>query len=126
MSDDVLMFFSKNPGALPIYEELERRVLAALPGTRVEAARTQISFKGRHLFACASFLPVRRAAQRPRVYLTVTFGLGYKKISPRIDAAAEVRPTRWTHHVLVTSPQEIDDELTGWIMESFELSEGGR
>ena len=43
--------------------------------------------------------------------MTVTFGLDHPKESHRIDAAAEPDPHRWTHHVMVGSPDEIDDEL---------------
>ena len=42
--------------------------------------------------------------------MTVTFGLGYRKDSPRIDVATQPYPGRWTHHVMVGSAEEIDEE----------------
>ena len=54
--------------------------------------------------------------------MTVTFGLGYRKESPRIDVATEPYPGRWTHHVMVGSVDEIDEELLGWIQEAAEFS----
>ena len=54
--------------------------------------------------------------------MTVTFGLGYRKDSPRIDVATQPYPGRWTHHVMVGSAEEIDEELLGWIQEAAEFS----
>ncbi len=69
-----------------------------------------------------SFNPCRRAKVRPSVWMTVTFGLSYRKDSLRIDAATEPYPNRWIHHVMVGSKEEIDDELMGWIREAAEFS----
>lgn len=40
-----------------------------------------------------------------------------------IDAASEPYPNRWTHHVLVSDRNEIDDELMGWIKEAAAFSD---
>lgn len=48
----------------------------------------------------------------------MTFGLGYRVRSPRIDVAVEPYPGRFTHHVLVSGAGEIDDELMGWVKEA--------
>lgn len=57
MSDETLLFFDGHVAALPIYERLETELTRAFPDTRVEVRRSQISFKNRRLFACASFCP---------------------------------------------------------------------
>lgn len=46
--------------------------------------------------------------------------------SPRVDAATEPYPNRWTHHLLISDPAEIDDELMGWIREAAAFSDGKR
>lgn len=126
MSEDALLFFGGRPGALPIYEALEERLRRELANVEVDVGRTQITFKNRRVFGCASFLPVKGRPERPDPYLTVTFGLGYPKSSGRIAAVVEAAPNRWTHHVLVGSPEEIDGELMGWMREAYEFSEGKR
>ncbi len=123
---DALLFFQQRPQALPLYTALEERLLAALPDTRIRVGKTQITFANRRVFACASFLPVRRAAERPEVYLTVTFGLDHRQSSPRIDGAVQPYPGRWTHHVLVSAPAEIDDQLLAWLAEAAAFSAGKR
>lgn len=97
-----------------------------MDGVKVKVQKTQIAFSNRHNFAFVSFLPVRKAKERPEVYLVVTFGLGYRAESPRIDAAAEPYPGRWTHHVLISGTGEVDDELMGWVKEAAAFSDGKR
>lgn len=38
----------------------------------------------------------------------------------------EPYPGRWTHHVLVSGTEEIDDELMGWVKEAAVFSAGKR
>ena len=118
MTSDSLGFFESQPEALPLYEAFERRVLEEIENVEIRVQKTQISFYNRHLFACVSFLKVRKAKERPPVYLVVTFGLDRKAESPRIDAASEPYPNRWTHHVTISSLDEIDGELMGWVKDA--------
>lgn len=126
MSDGELLFFDGHMAALPLFERLEEEILKAFPGTVVEVRKTQINFKRRYIFACASFLPARRKAERPDPYLTVTFGLGRPVYAERIAVTTEAQPNRWTHHVLVGSPEEIDGELMGWLREAWNFAEKRR
>lgn len=122
MDGDILFFFGEHMDALPMYERLEEWILSQIPNVRIKAAKTQITFANKRGFAFVSFNPCRRAKERPEVWMTVTFGLGYHRQSPRIDAAVEAYPGRWTHHVMVGSPDEIDEELLGWIREAAEFA----
>ena len=123
MDNDVLFFFGDRVDALPIYERLENAILTRIPDVKIKAAKTQITFANRRGFAFVSFNPCRRAKDCPAVWMTVTFGLGCRKESPRIDAAIEPYPGRWTHHVMVGTPDEIDEELLGWILEAAAFSD---
>ena len=126
ISGDELFFFDEKPAAFPLYEAFAKRLLAEIDDVTVKVRKTQISFSNRYNFAFVSLLPVRKAKARPETYITVTFGLRYKKESPRIDAATEPYPNRWTHHMLISSVDEIDDELMGWIKEAATFSAGKR
>ncbi len=122
MNEAVLFFFNNHLEALPIYQQLEARILERVPAAGVRVQKTQISFCQKRLFACASFNPARKKVLQPAVWLTVSFGLGYRLDSPRVDAVAEPYPNRWTHHVTVASPEEVDQELLGWIEEASQFS----
>ena len=126
MNADVLQFFESHIDALPIYEALENAVWRDIQPVEVRVQKTQISFYNRRMFACASFLPARKKKDRPDTWLTVTFGLDHPVRSPRVDVVTEAQPNRWTHHVLISAPKEIDGELLGWIKEAAEFSAGKR
>lgn len=126
MNADTLFFFRDHMDALPIYERLEARLLTEFPEVKIKVSRTQISFSNKYGFAFASFLAARRAKDRPKPFLTVTFGHFRQVCAPRIDAATEPYPGRWTHHVTVGSPEEIDEELMGWLREAAAFSAGKR
>lgn len=120
MDLDTLQWFEaqKHPDALPLYEELEGRILAEIPGVRIKVQKSQISFYTKHLFGCVSYLRARKKAQLPPCYLVVTVGLARRLESPRVDIATEPYPGRWTHHIVVGSASEIDGELMDWIKEA--------
>ena len=122
MNQEVLFFFEKTPDAVPLYEALEERILSEIENVQIRVQKTQITYSNRHVFACVSFAKVRKAKERPPVYIVVAFGLAYKKESPRIDIATEPYPNRWTHHVLVSREEEIDGELLGWVEEAAAFS----
>ena len=126
MNSDTLFFFREYMDVLPMYEKLEEQILAQIPDVKIKVAKTQITFANKRGFAFVSFNPCRKAAQRPKVWMTVTFGLGYGKESPRIDVSTEPYPNRWTHHVMVGSVEEIEGELMEWIKEAAEFSAGKR
>lgn len=118
MNSDIYLFFEKHPDALPLYEVFESKLLSETDNVNIKVQKTQISFSNKHLFAMVSFLPVRKAKERPASYIVVSFGLSRQEDSARIDVATEPYPNRWTHHVLISEPEEIDEELMAWIKEA--------
>ena len=109
-------------GALPLYEKLEERIVSEIDNVRIKVQKSQISFYNKHLFACVSFARVRKKKDCPEDYIVVTFGLEHKAESPQIDIATEPYPNRWTHHLLISKADEIDEELLGWIKEAAEFA----
>lgn len=126
MTDGELFFFNEHPVALGIYTALTERMERELGAYSVKTQKTQIRFSNRCGFAFVSFLPVRRAKDRPRDFITVTFGLGRRADSPRIDVASEPYPGRWTHHMLLSSPEEADEELMAFLREAYVFAAGKR
>ena len=126
MNADILFFFNDYMDAFPLYERLEGLILKQIPNVRIKVSKTQISFSNKRGFAFVSFSPCRKAKERPDVWMTITFGLSYRKDSPRINVATEPYPNRWTHHIMVGNVAEIDAELMDWIREAAEFSAGKR
>ncbi len=118
MHPDELLFFDKMPAMLPVYARLREQLAAAYPDLGIRVGKSQISFRNRYGFAAAS-LPWRRVKGWPAEYLLVSFGLARRLDDPRIAQAVEPYPNRWTHHVLVQTPEEVDETLLRWIDEAY-------
>ena len=126
MDQNTLFFFNEHPQAIPLYEAFEARLLSELEGVVIQPQKSQITLKNRRVFGAVSFLPARRAKARPDPYITVTLGLNRRESSPRIDQASEPYPGRWTHHIVIGSAEEIDDELMAWVKEAYDFAAGKR
>lgn len=120
---DLLLYFVGHDTEYTLYRELMSVLEPLLPENfSVRVQRTQISFYGKHLFGAAS-VPIRRKKNWPPDCLMVTFGLEHRVDSSRIAVATEPYPNRWTHHLLLTAPAQIDTELLDWLQEAYWFSE---
>ena len=122
MNIDELAFFENRPKELEMYETLLDRLSELGCEYSIRVQKTQISLSSRYMFACVSFARVKKKAELPPNYLVVTFGLNYAKDSGRIAVCTEAARNRWTHHVVIGSISEIDEELLGWIQKAYEFS----
>lgn len=122
MNIDELAFFDNRPNELEMYELLLNRLSESGCEYSIRVQKTQISLSNRYMFACISFARVKKKAELPSHYMVVTFGLNYPKNSDRIAVCTEAARNRWTHHVVIGSISEIDEELLGWLQEAYKFS----
>lgn len=120
---DLLAFFSQQPQALPLCEAFLQKLQAQHPETHTRVQKTQITFSNRHVFACLSFARVRKKALLPDPYLVLTPGLPAPLASPRAEIKTEPYPGRWTHHILLSAPDDLDPELMGWVAEAYAFAQ---
>lgn len=121
-TSDVLFFFDGKPLELSLCQLLSERMAEVLPDdVSVKVQKNQISFYAPRLFAAAS-LPVHRKKDWPRECLVVTIGLARPLNSPRAAVSVEPYPGRWTNHILVTRPEELDSELMEWLREAHDFA----
>jgi hypothetical protein len=120
---DTEMFFDGHAEALPLYERFEELLRESFPAMGKRVQKTQITFYNRHVFACVSFARVKKKAELPEGYLVITIGLPAPLESPRIAVKTEPYPNRWTHHIVISRPEELDGELTDWIRASYDFAE---
>lgn len=120
---DELMFFDGHTAALPLYEAFAEELLRRFPATSTRVQKSQITFSNRHVYACVSFVRVKKKAELPGPYLVVTLGLPYPLASPRVAVKTEPYPGRWTTHLVVGTPAELDQELWGWVSQAYEFAE---
>ena len=120
MTMDELFFFDGKPEELALYEALLDR-LAGIGIFTPVVHKTQISLKNRRVFACVSMLRVLPKKLLPSRFLVLTLGLPYPLDSPRIAVKTAAQPNRWTHHIVLGSSDELDDELLNWLRQAYEF-----
>ena len=104
---DTLMFFDGHQEALALYRVFEERICGIFSNVNKRVQKTQITFRNRHVFACVSFAKVKRKAELPSGYMVVTLGLPYPLESHRVAVKTEPYPGRWTHHIVISRPEEL-------------------
>lgn len=116
---DIMMFFDQHQAVYPLYEHFQEKLLSQFPETKVKVQKSQISFSNRHLYACVSFLRVKKKAELPGNYFVLTLGLPMPLESNRVAAKTEPYPGRWTTHFVISDLSDMNEELFGWIESAY-------
>ena len=120
---DTLFFFDRHQAVYPLYACFQEKLLARFPESRIKVQKSQISYYNRHLYACVSFLKVKKKAELPEDYFVLTLGLSAPLESDRVAAKTEPYPGRWTTHFVISSPSDLDEELFDWIVQAYEFAQ---
>ena len=107
---------------MPLYEAFADAVTKLYPETEIRVQKTQISFYDVHMFACVSFVRVKKKKELPDPYLVVTLGMPYPLESSRVAVKTEPYPGRWTTHIVIGETEEIDGELLSWLKEAHDFA----
>lgn len=114
-ADDELLeglFAGPRASLRPIYDRLLDQVRALGPDVEVATKKTMVSFRRSKQFAC--FTPT--SAKR------VDVGVAFRSGAPN-SARIKATPGGMTSHVVrVESPEEIDDELSGWVRAAYDAN----
>ncbi len=120
---EVLLFFEGHMEAFELYRAFEERLYSTFPAVSRRVQKTQITFTNRHVFACVSFARVKRKAELPEGWMVITLGLPAPLESDRVAVRTEAYPGRWTHHIVISRTDELDDELFSWIRGAYAFAE---
>lgn len=120
---DTLFFFDRHQAVYPLYACFQEKLLARFPESRIKVRKTQISYYNRHLYACVSFLKVKKKAELPEDYFVLTLGLSAPLESDRVAVKTEPYPGRWTTHFVISSPADLDEELFDWIEQAYNFAQ---
>ena len=100
------------PSGKALYYRLEALVRAC-GEVHAAPAKTRIAFLGQVRFAS-----VTRLTDEEMVCM---FALPHTLDSPRVARVEEVVPGWFVHTLVITAPDQLDDELQAWIRESYRL-----
>ena len=123
VSQDALLFFDQHPKAYPLYEAFYEELMSRFPEAKMKVQKSQISFYNRHLFACVSFLRVKKKADLPERYFVLTLGLSEPLASDRAAVKTEPYPGRWTTHFVISDTADLDDELFEWVAQAYAFAQ---
>ena len=116
---DVLRFFDRHSAALPLCERFADKLTERFLQTEIKVQKTQITFKNRHVYACVSFLRVKKKAELPDSFFVLTLGLPYALESGRVAVKTEPYPGRWTTHFVISRLSDLDEELFAWVRQAY-------
>lgn len=110
-------FFSDKPLAYRLFS-LVRREVEAMGDASLRVTKSQIAFRRRRGFAWV-WMPGQylRGKTAP---LVLTLSLPGRDPSSRWKEVVEPAPGRYTHHVELYDPADIDEEIVGWLRQAWE------
>lgn len=111
INQEILLFFNQHQTVLPLYEVFAGKMIIQFPDSKIKVQKTQITFSDRHVYACVSFLRVKKKAELPDSYFVLTLGLPYPLESGRVAVKTEPYPGRWTTHIVISKMSDLDEEL---------------
>jgi hypothetical protein len=100
------------PRARALFERF-RDMIAACGEYSMGPAKTRIAFLAQIRFAGITSLSEKG--------MTCTFALPAPVRSKRFAKVEEIVPGWWAHRLRITDPDQLDDELQGWLRESYRL-----
>jgi hypothetical protein len=113
--DEVERFFADHPVGVSVFERVSRAVSPAGPVT-VRVSLSQVSFRRTRGFAYL-WLPGMYLS-RPGAEVVLSIALGRQDTSPRWKQVVSPSPGAWMHHLEISSPEDVDGEVVGWLLEA--------
>ena len=106
------------PELVPTARAFWERCLERWPETEVVTQKSQVGLRDPRPY-CALWPPLHGGIRRrPKDYLVLSLVLPERLASERVVEAVEPYPGRWTNHLLLTAPGDIDQELLTWVAEA--------
>lgn len=95
-----------------------KKALADIGPTRLRVTKTQAAFGAKTLFAFV-WLPQQWSKKRPEHCIALTIDLARRIRHKKIAESVESRPGRWTHHLIIEKPSDVDVTVRRWLKESY-------
>ena len=116
----VAEYFEGFESSRHLFELLQERI-GAVGAVEIRVSKSQVAFRRKRAFARA-WVP-RKYLRGSRVApLVLTLSLDHRDGSSRWKEIVEPKPGRFTHHLEIYSPEDIDDQVQAWIREAWETA----
>lgn len=114
---DVDQFFAGRDESRLIFDQV-LLAAGALGPIELRVKKTQIALVHRRAFAW-TWVPEMHL-RRPAAPLVLSLSFGERRPWPRWKEIYEAAPGRFTHHLELWSPAEVDDEVRAWLKAAWE------
>jgi hypothetical protein len=104
-------YFSEEPVGLAAFGRVQEALRESHPDVTVRVSTSQVAFRRRRGFAYL-WLP-GRYLPRPTSPVVLSIASGVRLESERFKEV--VHPGPWMHHLEITGPDEVDDEVVAWL-----------
>lgn len=111
-------FFAGHEDGLAVYRAVAGAV-GALGPCEVRVSKSQIAFRRRRGFAYV-WRPGQYLASEVPAVLSVALDRAVE--SSRFKQVAHPADRVWMHHLELRDPREVDDEVSGWLGEAWQLA----
>jgi hypothetical protein len=108
-------YFDGNEESRRLFDCL-RETVESLGPVEILVQQSQVAFRKDKAFAYA-WMPGKYLRGRGAP-LVLTIGFRRRDTSPRWKKVVEAAPGRFTHHMEIHSPDEIDDQVRQWLQEA--------
>ncbi len=105
-------FFTGYDDSRALFEAL-REAIEVLGPAEIRVTKSQVAFYHKKAFAW-TWVPDRYLHGK-HAPLVLTLSFRYRDTSPRWKEIVEPYPGRFTHHLELYSPADVDDEVRGWL-----------
>jgi hypothetical protein len=110
-------YFAGRDDARAIFDAVSSAIDALGPA-EVRVTKSQVAFRRRRTVAVV-WTPDRYLSPERSAPLVLTLSFPRRDPSPRWKGVTAVSPGRWTHHLELRSPGDIDAEVGAWLAEAW-------
>lgn len=114
---EIKTFFKGRPASLKLFNSLHS-VIAKICSPEIEVTKTQISFGEKYKYIWV-WLPQTWIKKRSENSITLTIVTDNLIQSGRIEKSVQPKKGYWTHHIILETKKEIDNEIENLIREGY-------
>ena len=114
-------FFHRRPETVPTARAFLLGALERWPSTQAVTQKSQVGLRDPRPY-CALWPPLHgRLKHRKPQDLVLSLFLNCPLPSRRVTLAVEPYPGRWTNHLLLSSPEDLDEVLWDWVAQAHQF-----
>lgn len=113
-------FFRGRDASRRLFDALSRRI-QRLGESTIRVSKSQVAFRRRKNFAVV-WVPAQYLKGGTTAPLVLTLAFGKRDPSPRWKEITKIAPGRFTHHLELHWPKDVDEEVGRWLLVAWKAA----